>query len=90
MMGKYRKRPVVIEAEQFTEASLTALREAVGGAVYDAKDVQLTADGVPVINTLEGIMRVSVGDWIITGVRNERYPCKDEIFRATYDPVEAS
>jgi hypothetical protein len=40
------------------------------------------------IMTLEGIMHASPGDWIITGVKGETYPCKDEIFQLTYEPVE--
>lgn len=40
------------------------------------------------IETLEGKMRGEVGDWLITGVQGEQYPCKDEIFQATYEPVE--
>lgn len=40
------------------------------------------------IDTLEGGHRVCPGDWIITGVAGERYPCKPEIFEATYEPVE--
>lgn len=39
------------------------------------------------INTLEGDMRADAGDWIITGVKGERYPCKPDIFEATYDLV---
>lgn len=47
--------------------------------------VQLTS---PIeIETLEGKMRGEVGDWLITGVKGEQYPCKDEIFRVTYEPV---
>jgi len=59
--GKFRKRPVVIEAERLTER------------------VE--------IETLEGVMTGNPGDWIITGVAGERYPCRDDIFRATYEPV---
>lgn len=40
------------------------------------------------IRTLEGTMLAVPGDWIITGVKGERYPCKDDIFRATYEPVD--
>ena len=40
------------------------------------------------IPTLEGVMHASIGDWIITGVEGEKYPCKDSIFRATYEPIE--
>lgn len=40
------------------------------------------------IETLEGIMTASPGDWIITGVNGEQYPCKPDIFEKTYEPVE--
>ena len=42
------------------------------------------------IDTLEGTMRANHGDWIITGIAGERYPCKPDIFEATYEPVETS
>lgn len=42
------------------------------------------------IPTLEGTMTGNPGDWLITGVKGERYPCRDDIFRATYEPVEAA
>lgn len=41
------------------------------------------------IHTLEGDMVARPGDWIITGIKGERYPCKPDIFEATYEPVEA-
>ena len=41
------------------------------------------------IDTLEGVMRASAGDWIIRGVQGEFYPCKPDIFAATYEPVES-
>ena len=51
-------------------------------------------DGLPAshgaIGTLEGKMLVNPGDWIITGVKGEKYPCKPGIFAATYEPVEAA
>lgn len=40
------------------------------------------------IETLEGVMTANPGDWIITGIKGERYPCKPDIFAATYEPVE--
>ncbi|MEH2384913.1 MAG: hypothetical protein V7K14_03780 [Nostoc sp.] len=40
------------------------------------------------VETLEGVMTGNSGDWLITGVKNEQYFCKDEIFKLTYDPVE--
>lgn len=41
------------------------------------------------IETLEGVMTANPGDWIITGIKGEKYPCKDDIFRATYEPYSA-
>ena len=40
------------------------------------------------IKTLEGVMVGNVGDWLITGVKGEQYPCKPDIFKATYEPVD--
>lgn len=40
------------------------------------------------IETLEGVMKANIGDWIITGVNGEKYPCKPDIFAKTYEPVE--
>lgn len=40
------------------------------------------------IETLEGVMTANPGDWIITGIKGERYPCKPDVFAATYEPVE--
>ena len=40
------------------------------------------------VPTLEGIMHANVGDWIITGVHGEQYPCKPDIFELTYEPVD--
>ena len=42
-----------------------------------------------IISTLEGDMRAEVGDWIITGVKGEQYPCKPDVFEATYEAVAA-
>lgn len=65
MTHLYRKKPVVIQAEQH-----------LGPCPI-------------IIPTLEGDMRAEPGDWIITGVKGERYPCKPDIFAATYEPVDA-
>lgn len=61
-MPKFRKLPIVIEAERLTR-------------------------GVTII-TLEGRLTGEPGDWLITGVHGEQYPCGDEVFRATYEPVD--
>ncbi|MBN9458491.1 MAG: hypothetical protein J0I54_17815 [Bosea sp.] len=89
-MGRFRKKPVEIEAWQFTLMKDAAtqpdwLKAAfLDGAVF----YQGGADPYLTIETLEGTHRASLGDWIIQGVKGELYPCKPEIFAATYDVVE--
>ena len=84
-MARYRKRPVVIEAVQFDGSS-----EGYERVCAFAPGVQLEprgADGI-VIPTLEGDHLARPGDWIIRGVKGELYPCKPDIFAATYEPAE--
>ena len=71
---KFRKKPVVIEATQwFKDGDHPAV-----GRSWLGYGIQ----------TLQGVLAVAPGDWIITGVKGEHYPCKDEIFRLTYEVVE--
>lgn len=85
-MARYRKKPVVIEATQWWPGS-----EVEGVVFPDPNPTDnpnlAGARSEPAILTLEGPLRVSPGDWIITGVKGERYPCKPDIFEATYEPV---
>ena len=82
---KYRKKPVVIEAIQFTGDNIQELWDWAGAdAIYGPVEDDPSA----YITTLEGRMEASPGDWIIKGVQGEFYPCKPEIFEATYEPVE--
>lgn len=82
---KFRKKPVVIEAVQVTDDSIEdVLRWLNSGKA----GFTLSLKGEFHINTLEGDMEVSPGDWVIKGVKGEFYPCKPDIFAATYDPVE--
>ena len=88
---KFRKNPVVIDAEQYIEGE--TLPDGVVGPTVGLKGaaVQIVGANRPLgayIKTLEGNMRVSNGDWIITGVKGEKYPCKPDIFEATYEKVE--
>lgn len=78
---KYRKKPVVIEAIQYTRENVDALTEWLPFQLYMTDD-----DGIK-IPTLEGEMTGSYGDWIIKGVQGEHYPCKPDIFDATYEEV---
>lgn len=78
---KFRKKPVVIEAIQFR-----------AGEIDDriASEVRMTEVGTLEIDTLEGTMTAHPGDWIIRGVSGELYPCKPDIFDATYEQAGAS
>ena len=89
---KFRKKPVVIEAVQWTGTNADeVLRFTLGRAsVRDESFRRLSSsERVLVIETLEGDMRAEPMDWIICGVKGEFYPCKPDIFAATYDPVIA-
>ena len=94
---RYRKKPIVIEAFQMTKANrpdvglwpqwlLDAWGRVTGqnGSVWPSADHD---DGTLAISTLEGILLVSEDDWIIKGIANELYPCKPDIFAATYETV---
>ena len=82
---RYRKKPVVIEARELTVADLDAVA-AWCGSPFRIYDDVVAAPHI-LISTLEGVMRAEVGDWIIQGVKGEFYPCKPDIFAATYEPV---
>ncbi len=94
-MSKFRKKPVVLEAVQFQWRDGDGIPD-IPGIKFEVWKPVKTAGGMkdgPVvetayISTLEGPLHVSRGDWIITGVKGERYPCKPDIFAATYEPVE--
>lgn len=79
----YRKKPVVIEAMQWD-----GTREGWVEITQWADDVWFIVDGAIEIKTLEGTMRVDPSDWVIRGVQGEFYPCKPDIFDATYEPVD--
>lgn len=89
---KFRKKPIVVEAVQYNgpamfnkfENSRPALPE---GVVW-VGDRQMAGTLYPAIQTLEGEMLVKAGDWIIKGIRGEFYPCKPDVFEATYEKVE--
>jgi hypothetical protein len=83
-MAKFRKKPVVIEAVQITERAFDdphSNPEHIPGVEYDP------IARCAVIDTKEGRMKARLGDWIIKGVQGELYPCKPDIFEATYEPA---
>jgi len=76
----FRKRPVVIQAIQWTGFNLDE--------VYDfCPEAQIYHDNTLVIPTLEGNITAQRNDWIIKGVQGEFYPCKPDIFKETYEKV---
>jgi len=93
-MTQYRKKPVVIEAITFDE--LVEFGIANGGNIVRGMPWSFTYAGHPIthenddcylIPTLEGTMKMGREDMLITGVKGEIYPCKADIFAATYEPA---
>lgn len=81
-MPFYRKRPVEVEAVQWHgESNCLEVFKFLG---MEHADDEMD-HSVIYIDTLEGVMEVHPGDWVIRGVQGEYYPCKSEIFAATYD-----
>ena len=78
---RFRKKPIVIEAVQYTGSVPAELDELLSDASFHL------AEGSLFIRTLEGQMEARNGDWIIRGVKGECYPCKPDIFEATYEAV---
>ena len=95
---KFRKKPVVIEAVQLKEDNCEEVKafindgslEIIRTEMHNLDLTSVIYESDYLINTLEGQMRISLGDWVIKGVNGEFYPCKPDIFEKTYDPtVEA-
>lgn len=96
MIKKYIKKPVQIEAIQLTKENIVEVFDFLDEANYkETKSAEELEDfnqmmlkqGYIEIETLEGIMKASFGDYIIKGVKGEFYPCKPDIFQATYEEV---
>lgn len=97
-MPKFRKKPVEIEAVQWTGLNKAEITEFCNDLVAKEDDDSLAEsliafDTFPLvkgnvfIKTLEGVHKASPGDWIIRGIKGEYYPCKPDIFEQTYDAV---
>lgn len=84
-MPKYRKKPVVIDAVRWT-GNMADVIALVGHDLATAGRPHVS--GSVAIETLEGVMVANPGDWIIKGVKGEIYPCKADIFEATYEEVK--
>lgn len=94
-MPQFRKKPVVISAEHFQWKDGHGVPDIAGVKFKEWTEVNIIGHGTkraPVVSTayvetLEGPLHVTRGDWIITGVSGERYPCKPDIFAATHDAL---
>lgn len=84
-MPYYTKRPITIEARQYTGANAD---EIVAWICQSDREAYKGIEGFLLIETLEGRMKANIGDMIIKGVKGEFYPCKKEIFDLTYEVKE--
>lgn len=103
-MSKFRKKPVVIDAMQWTGANVQELTNFLAGFKVHvappngeaecrtciARFDYTVSPATVIIPTLEGDHTASAGDWIIRGIKGEFYPCKPDIFEMTYEPVPSS
>jgi len=86
-MNKYKKKPIIVEAIQFTGENYLEIAEWAGGN----NKISLHFNGIETflkLSTLEGDMFADIEDWIIKGIKSEFYPCKPDIFEETYELVE--
>ena len=82
-MARYRKKPIVVEALQFDGTNARFIAEMFG---WDYAGDTEPSDAL-VIETLEGDVTAQVGDWVIKGIVGEPYPCRADVFEATYELV---
>ena len=83
-MQRFRKKPVVVEAEQWLGTVEQKERLLAEGVIMDIPSL----DGSCLVPTLEGNMTCQINDYIIKGIKGEYYPCKPDIFELTYDMDE--
>jgi len=88
MNSKYQKKPVVIEAWIWDESHITLEKIGCGWVAHEGHADRPDECTSLRIQTLEGSMSASKGDYIIKGVEGEFYPCKAEIFHKTYSKVD--
>lgn len=86
MIKKYRKKPVIVEAVQYKGHNSFPLVKKIMGDDFEKVLFRPFSEKL-IIPTLEGDIEVSIGDYIIKGVKGEFYPCKPDIFKATYEEV---
>lgn len=89
-MGRWRKKPLEIEAVQFTGGNWPEIARFLG---KDEEQVEMVEPDPPdnpylLITTPEGVMRADLSCWVIRGIKGELYGCQDSIFRDTYEAVD--
>ena len=85
---KFRKRPVVVEAEQFTDEAPNPFGVVQFGCSCEDNECPFYRHHW--VTTLEGRLQANYGDWIVKGIKGEYYPVRDDIFQATYEKVNGS
>lgn len=84
---KFRKKPVIIEAIKFNGYNWRECYQFMDNKIANFDEPGFAIQETLTIDTLEGKMIASIGDWIIRGVNGEYYPCKPDIFDKTYEEV---
>ena len=78
----YRKKPVIVQAIQWNDFNLDKVLK------FTGTEATLKSRNTLLVETLEGIMQASIGDFIIKGIKGEFYPCKEDIFKKTYELIK--
>ena len=89
MISRFTKKPITIEAVEFVDATLATM-SSISEFMGEKKEIEFdgtSAEPKIKIETLEGPIYASIGDMIIKGIHGEFYPCKPDIFEATYEAV---
>jgi hypothetical protein len=87
-VSKYRKKPVVIEATQWFKHGDHPEVQPYGESTIDMYPIYAECGWIKTLESGAQMHHVIPGDWIITGIQGEHYPCKPDIFAATYEPAD--
>ena len=82
---QYTKKPVAIEAIQLTDDNHSQIIQWLSSYNVESYTLKSIDPSELYIETLEGVMKANIGDYIIKGVKDEFYPCREDIFKMTYD-----
>lgn len=88
-MPMFRKIPVEVEAIQFTGENADALVEFGAGAILHMRASDQLRVNTSLITGRQGVAYAGVGDWVVKGVKGEVYPCRDDVFKLTYEAIGA-